>query len=31
VALITHDAQKFYLGLDFNFVSHPSHYMERHQ
>jgi len=31
VALITHDAQKFYLGLDFHFASHPSHYMERHQ
>lgn len=31
VALITHDAQAFYLGLDFHFVSHPDHYMERHQ
>jgi len=31
VALITHDAQKFYLGLNFNFASHPNHYMERHQ
>jgi GNAT superfamily N-acetyltransferase len=31
VALITHDAQDFYLGLDFNFASHQNHYMERHQ
>lgn len=31
VALITHDAQAFYLGLDFNFASHPHYYMERHR
>jgi GNAT superfamily N-acetyltransferase len=29
VALITHDAQPFYLGLDFDFTSHPDCYMER--
>jgi GNAT superfamily N-acetyltransferase len=29
IALITHDAQTFYLGLDFNFTSHPDRYMER--
>ena len=28
VALITHDAQTFYLGLDFRFASHPNYYME---
>jgi hypothetical protein len=28
VALITHDAQMFYLGLDFRFASHPNYYME---
>jgi GNAT superfamily N-acetyltransferase len=28
VALITHDAQAFYLGLDFRFASHPNSYME---
>jgi GNAT superfamily N-acetyltransferase len=28
VALITHDAQTFYLGLDFRFASHPNCYME---
>jgi hypothetical protein len=31
VALITHDAQSFYLGLDFHFASHPDCYMERMQ
>ena len=31
VALITHDAQTFYLGLDFRFTSHPNCYMERLQ
>lgn len=31
VSLITHDAQDFYLSLDFNFASHHNHYMERHQ
>jgi GNAT superfamily N-acetyltransferase len=31
VALITHDAQAFYLGLDFNFASHRNDYMERHR
>jgi len=29
VALITHDAQRFYLGFDFHFASHPDYYMER--
>lgn len=29
VALITHDAQPFYLGFDFHFASHPHSYMER--
>jgi GNAT superfamily N-acetyltransferase len=29
VALITHDAQTFYHGLDFRFPSHPNCYMER--
>jgi GNAT superfamily N-acetyltransferase len=28
VALLTHDAQTFYLGLDFRFASHPNCYME---
>ena len=31
VALITHDAQTFYLGLDFRFTSHANCYMERLQ
>ncbi|WP_255462525.1 GNAT family N-acetyltransferase [Granulicella sp. WH15] len=31
VALITHDAQPFYLGLDFQFTPHPDSYMERLQ
>ena len=31
VALITHDAQTFYLGLDFRFSLHPNCYMERLQ
>jgi GNAT superfamily N-acetyltransferase len=31
VALITHDAQTFYLGLDFRFASRPNCYMERLQ
>jgi GNAT superfamily N-acetyltransferase len=31
VALITHDAQTFYLGLDFRFTSHSNCYMERLQ
>jgi GNAT superfamily N-acetyltransferase len=31
VALVTHDAQTFYLGLDFRFASHPNCYMERLQ
>lgn len=31
VALITHDAQTFYLNLDFRFTSHPNCYMERLQ
>lgn len=31
VALITHDAQTFYLGLDFQFTTHPNCYMERLQ
>jgi GNAT superfamily N-acetyltransferase len=31
VALVTHDAQTFYLGLDFRFTSHPNCYMERLQ
>jgi GNAT superfamily N-acetyltransferase len=31
VALITHDAQTFYLGLDFRFTSHSDCYMERLQ
>lgn len=31
VALITHDAQTFYFGLDFRFTSHPDCYMERLQ
>ena len=31
IALITHDAQAFYLGLGFHFEPDPSHYMERHQ
>jgi GNAT superfamily N-acetyltransferase len=29
IALITHDAQDFYLHLGFQFASHPEHYMER--
>lgn len=29
VALITHDAQPFYLSLDFRFASHSNYYMER--
>jgi N-acetylglutamate synthase-like GNAT family acetyltransferase len=29
IALITHDAQDFYLDLGFEFASHPNHYMER--
>jgi GNAT superfamily N-acetyltransferase len=29
VALITHDAQTFYLGLGFRFTSHANCYMER--
>jgi GNAT superfamily N-acetyltransferase len=29
VALITHDAQPFYLGLGFRFTSHTNCYMER--
>ena len=29
VALITHDAQTFYLNLDFNFASQSNCYMER--
>src|ERR1700733_15160271 len=28
VSLITHDAQAFYLRLDFRFASHPDSYME---
>lgn len=31
VALITHDAQAFYLDLDFHFTPHPNNYMERLQ
>ena len=31
VALITHDAQTFYLNLDFRFTSHSNCYMERLQ
>jgi GNAT superfamily N-acetyltransferase len=31
VALITHDAQAFYLGLDFRFASDSNSYMERLQ
>ena len=31
VALITHDAQTFYLGLDFRFTSESNSYMERLQ
>ena len=31
VALITHDAQPFYLGLDFQFNTHSNCYMERLQ
>jgi GNAT superfamily N-acetyltransferase len=31
VALITHDAQPFYLGLDFRFTSDSNRYMERLQ
>jgi GNAT superfamily N-acetyltransferase len=31
VALITHDAQTFYLDLDFRFTSHSDCYMERLQ
>jgi GNAT superfamily N-acetyltransferase len=31
VALITHDAQAFYLGLDFRFTSDSNSYMERLQ
>ena len=31
IALITHDAQAFYLGLDFSFASHPNCYMEHQQ
>ena len=30
VSLITHDAQSFYLGLDFHFAAHPDWYMERY-
>jgi GNAT superfamily N-acetyltransferase len=29
IALITHDAQPFYLGLDFRFPAQPKSYMER--
>jgi GNAT superfamily N-acetyltransferase len=29
VALITHDAQTFYLGLGFRFTSHHNCYLER--
>ncbi|HEY4381463.1 MAG TPA: GNAT family N-acetyltransferase [Acidobacteriaceae bacterium] len=29
VSLITHDAQDFYLGLDFCHLPHTTHYMER--
>jgi GNAT superfamily N-acetyltransferase len=29
IALITHDAQTFYLKLDFRFASQPDSYMER--
>ncbi|WP_223295483.1 GNAT family N-acetyltransferase [Granulicella mallensis] len=29
IALITHDAQTFYLGLDFRFASQADSYMER--
>jgi GNAT superfamily N-acetyltransferase len=29
IALITHDAQKFYLRLGFSFTSHIDYYMER--
>jgi GNAT superfamily N-acetyltransferase len=29
VCLITHDAQPFYLGLDFQFASRSDYYMER--
>jgi len=28
VALLTHDAQPFYLGLDFQFATYPNNYME---
>ncbi len=28
VALLTHDAQMFYLGLDFQFAAYPNNYME---
>jgi GNAT superfamily N-acetyltransferase len=31
VALITHDAQTFYLRLDFRFALQPDYYMERVQ
>jgi hypothetical protein len=31
LALITHDAQTFYLGLDFRFTSDSNFYMERLQ
>jgi len=31
IALITHDAQTFYLRLDFRFALQPDHYMERLQ
>jgi GNAT superfamily N-acetyltransferase len=31
VALITHDAQTFYLNLDFHFAQHSNCYMERLQ
>ncbi len=30
ISLITHDAQSFYLGLDFHFAAHPDWYMERY-
>lgn len=28
VTLLTHDAQTFYLGLDFQFATYPNNYME---
>lgn len=31
ITLITHDAQRFYLALDFRVVAHPAWYMERLQ